>query len=158
AIKLAHSFETVSRGFGSPPILDDYEVTERILNELKTEAMFFSTGLKKLDICMDGGIHTRKVYGFAARKKVGKSTMACTLSCNLASQGVKHLVVTCEMSAEEVHQRVLSRVTKTFPSAFRTEYGRSTEFLGKIAKAAVTSNKNILYHGAAGISFDQLRT
>jgi replicative DNA helicase len=157
AVALAKQFEDVSRGFNGPVLLDDFEVAEQILNDLRRTTRPTPTGLRKLDAAMDGGLYPGKAYGFAARKKVGKSILACTLSANLNELGVKHLFVCGEMSPKELHQRTLSRLTDTYPSAFRSDYGQSVEFQRKLADAVTRSKRCTLYYNAPALTFDELR-
>jgi replicative DNA helicase len=157
ALTLAKEFEEVSRGFDSPQMFDDFQVTEQILESLKEEKKPYSTGIARLDECMDGGLYPGKAYGFAAKKKVGKTILASTISCNLNALKVKHLFICGEMSPQEIHQRNLARLTDSFPSAFRTSYGQSPQFHMKVAEAALKSNRCILYYNAPGLTFDELR-
>lgn len=143
----------VQRGFR-----DEKEITESILQALKDTRRPYSTGLSKLDEAMDGGLYPGKSYGFAARKKVGKTILAGTISANLSEKGVKHLFICGEMSPEEIHQRTLARKLNSFTSAFRSDYGKSSEFHRKIATEAVTSQRNTIYYNAPGLTFNELRS
>lgn len=138
--------------------MDNFLVTERILQALKDERKPVSTGIAKLDEAMDGGFYNGKIYGFAARKKIGKTILAGTISHNLNMQAVKHLFICGEMSNEEIQQRVLSRVLDVYPSAFRTEYGRTSKFSKDIADYAIKMPRNVLYKNAPGLTFSELRT
>ncbi len=157
AIKLAKEFEQVSRGFATPRIFDDYEIGAQILEDLKDQKRPHSTGLSRLDNAMGGGLYPGKAYGFAARKKIGKTVLASTISCNLNQAGVKHLFVCGEMSPKEIHQRNLSRLTDSFPSAFRSDYGQSPAFQRKLSEEILRSGRNILYYNAPSLTFDELR-
>ena len=158
ALKLATTFEEVARGSGASCFVAGNKVAEAIIERLKNPAPpAHSTGLRKLDLAMEGGLYPGKAYGFAARKKIGKSILAATLSHNLDRAGVKHLFICGEMGREEMEERVLSRVLECYPSAFRSEYGRSPAFLAKLAEAALTRRQHCLYHDAPGLTFDDLR-
>lgn len=136
---------------------DSKSVSVDICEDMKSDVVPYSTGLKKLNEAMGGGIYTGKSYGFAARKKVGKTSLAATISHNLNVAGVRHLFICGEMSAKEIHQRVLARVTNSFTGAFRSDYGDSAAFRTKIAKATLEMPKNTLYSDSAGITFDELK-
>jgi replicative DNA helicase len=136
---------------------DNYQITETILNDLKSEVMPDRAGIKNLDEAMGGGLYAGKTYGFAGRKKMGKTIFAGTVSHNLNLAGVKHLFICGEMSPAEIQQRVLSRATDSFPSAFRTGYGQSHNFQKKIADYAYKMPRNVLYKNAPGVSFDELK-
>lgn len=136
---------------------NNYEVSIEILEDLKNETKPFSTGMANLDEAMGGGLYTGKSYGFAARKKVGKTSLASTVSHNLNMSGIKHLFICGEMSAKEIHQRVLARQTQSFTSAFRSDYGQSPDFSMKIARATHDMPKNVLYSDAPALTFDELK-
>jgi replicative DNA helicase len=135
----------------------DYEVGVRILENLKNPARCQSTGMPRLNTAMGGGLFAKKLYGFAARKKVGKTILAATLSHNLAEQGISHLFICVEMSSEEVLQRILARKTNSFESAFRSDYGKSHDFQDRLAQAVIGSRRCIHFEDKPGISFDELQ-
>lgn len=137
--------------------IDNYQVTERILEELNNNIAPTPTGLQQLDGCMEGGLFAKKSYGFAARKKMGKTLLAATISHNLNLAGIKHLFICGEMSAEEVHTRTLCRVLNVKPISLRLDYGKRLETQKKIAKIAIETPKNIFYRNAAGLSFSELK-
>lgn len=149
--------EGIVRSYGIPDFQNDYEVGEAILEDLKDPREPFSTGIPKLDEAMGGGLFPGRAYGFAARKKVGKTILASTISCNLSRCDVKHLFICGEMSPKEIHQRNLARLTQSFPSAFRTEKGKSKDFLKRLAEEIHSSRRQILFHNAPGLTFSELR-
>lgn len=157
ALQLAEQFDRVSRGFGLPVMEDDFTVAEQILRDLEGGAEAFDSGMCKLNEAMGGGFYPGKAYGFAARKKVGKTILASTLSCNLNLQGIKHLFVCGEMSPKEIHQRTLARLTDTFPSAFRSGFGQTTAFAQKLVRAMHESKRCTIYYNAPALTFDELR-
>lgn len=135
----------------------DAAVTEEILEDLKTDLPAMKTGIQKLDDAMDGGMYSGKLYGVMARKKVGKTVLASTISYNLAQDGVKHLFICGEMGPKEIQQRNLARELQVFPSAFRNSYGRSEDFMIRIAQYITRSKRCIIYQNAPGLTFDKLR-
>jgi replicative DNA helicase len=135
----------------------DRQVVQQIYDDLRNDEKPFSTGLARLDGAMGGGLFPGKSYGFAAKKKMGKTMLASTISGNLAQQKIKHLFICCEMSPAEIHQRVISRRLECYPSAFRSDYGKSQDFQKKIAACYRESQGYTLYRNAPGITFEQLR-
>lgn len=133
------------------------EVCQSIIDDLKNDIKPISTGMAYLDDAMDGGLYPSKSYGFAARKKVGKTILAGTLSYNLAQSGQKHLFICGEMSPEEIHQRTLARVGQFYPSAFRGGYSKSDNFNKQMMEAVNWKQKNILYSNSPGLTFEKLR-
>ncbi len=157
AANLYHGLDKVLRTGGVPDFQDDYEVIEQIMRDISSTQKPYSTGLSKLDTAMGGGLFPFRSYGFAARKKVGKTVLASTISHNLNQQGIKHLFICGEMSPKEIHQRTLSRITDTFPSAFYSDYGKSQDFMNRLAQAAKQTKRCTLYHNAPGLTFSELK-
>lgn len=136
---------------------DDYIVTENILQDMKRDVRPYSTGYAQLDAAMDGGLYPGKSYGFAARKKMGKTILAGSISCNLNLMGVRHLFICGEMSPAEVQKRTLARQLKIKQSMFNAKEGKNPEFLQKVADAAMTSKRAIIYKNAPGVTFEDLK-
>jgi replicative DNA helicase len=136
--------------------MDDVEITQDILDSVNQCREPYSTGIPKLDSAMGGGLHPGFSYGFAARKKTGKTIMAGTISHNLSQQGTRHLFICGEMSPKEVHQRNLCRELQVFPSEFNG-MAKGMEFQKRVASIAGQSKQACLYRKAPGLTFTQLR-
>lgn len=136
------------------------EVTQAIIDNMKNNVKPHSTGIDRLDKAMGGGLYAGKLYGFAGKKKHGKTILGGTISVNLAISGVKHLFICGEMSDEEVQQRNLARMGKFFPSVFRNDehYSRSEEFTQKFNEAMDWQQDNIIFINAPALTFDRLKT
>lgn len=154
---LSRTINDVVNGSTTAEFSDNFEVTESILNGMKDNRQPYGTGLSMLDQAMEGGLYPGKTYGFAARKKMGKTTLAGTISHNLNLSGVKHLFICGEMSPEEIQQRTLARATDSFPSAFRSAYGDSKTFQNKIGSYAVSMPRNVLFKSSPGLPFESLK-
>ena len=157
ALELMRKCEDIMRGFDSSMFIDDQRVADRILKDMAENKAAISTGIPKLDEAMGGGIYPGKAYGFAARKKVGKTILAGTISYNLAEQGIKHLFLCTEMGPYEIHQRNLARACGFFPSVFRSDSAKSLPVQRKIADVAAQSKRLILYQNAPSLSFERLK-
>lgn len=142
---------------GNREFHDARSVTTSVIEELLLDVSPHSTGIAKLDMAMGGGLYPGKAYGFAARKKIGKTILAGTISHNLNMQGVKHLFICGEMGEREIHQRSLSRMLGIYPSAFRTGYAERKHVIDKLTELACTMPKNTIYLDAPGITFDALK-
>lgn len=154
---LGNEIERISNENPLSEFLTESQVINSILDDLKNDSKPFSTGLPRLDAAMDGGMYAGKSYGFAAKKKMGKTMLAGTVSMNLNKQGVRHLFICGEMSPQEIEQRILSRELGCFPSAFRSEFGKSPHFMNRIAKLSLDSKNHILFKNAPALTFDDLR-
>jgi replicative DNA helicase len=157
AAELSKTIDKINYASPLNDFQSDYEVGEEIIKDLMDNRQPYSTGITRLDNAMGGGLYPGRSYGFAAKKKIGKTVLAGTISMNLAKQGIKHLFVCGEMSPKEIQQRNLARLTDTFPSAFRTDYSKDRAFQNKIAEAVRTSTRNVLFRNAPGLTFDELR-
>lgn len=137
--------------------IDNHRVMEDLLKEMKNPKSFFPTGFDKLDEAMGGGLYPGKTYGIAARKKVGKTAMAATISANLNQNKVDHLFICGEMSAIEIQQRILSRYADIYPSSFRSGYGKSDDCHNRIAAAIPMIPRHTFFQNAAGMTFSSLK-
>jgi replicative DNA helicase len=142
---------------GTTKFLTDKQVSLNILAKLNNPHKPFSTGLRRLDAAMEGGLYPSMCYLLAGRKKMGKTTLAGTISSNLNKIEVPHLYIAGEMGIEQIQQRNLSRLTQTYSHNFRNEKGRDPEFQQQISEQIDLSPGCTIYLNAPGISFDDLR-
>ena len=133
---------------------DNVQVTEEILEDMKRDVPAYNTGYSKLDDAMAGGLYPGKSYGFAARKKVGKTILAGCISHNLNERGIKHLFICGEMSPAEVQKRTLGRILRVNAGAF---YQSNSAFMQRVAEAARTNKRNVIYKNAPGLTFEDLK-
>lgn len=157
AIRLNAALRAIEEKSPITDFEDNLVIADQIIKDLNDKRKPHATGLFKLDKAMDGGLYPGKSYGFAARKKVGKTALAATISANLNQSGVKHLFICGEMSPKEIHQRVLARTAKIYPTAFRNDYGDTSQCQDKLMEAIQSMPRNTLYKNAPGVTFDQLR-
>lgn len=134
-------------------------ITQAIMDNLGNKKKPHPTGIKRLDKAMAGGIYQGKLYGFAGKKKFGKTVLAGTISVNLAMHGTKHLFICGEMSAEEVQERNLARVGEFYSNAFKedSQYNSSANFKEKLLKSVQWQQDNIIFVNAPGLTFDRLK-
>lgn len=138
-------------------IRDNFQVTEEILEDMKRDVRPISTGYKRIDNAMGGGLHPGFSYGFAARKKVGKTVLASSISFNLNEAGVEHLFIACEMGSKQIHQRNLARATGLSARVFRDTSQQTTQALAEIGNHAVKANRCIYYLDAPSMTFSDLK-
>lgn len=139
-------------------ILSSRQVGLNIVESFKNPLMCYKTGILKLDEAMGGGLYEGKAYGIAARKKVGKTIMASTISYNLNESGIKHLFIAAEMSPTEIQQRNIARGINRNSIMFLTQQREEFEFQSRVADFSVNRDAgNILYLHIPGITFDELK-
>jgi len=140
---------------GSSKFHNAHVVAENIAVQMKVDLPCTPTGLSRLDSALGGGFYEGKAYGFAARKKVGKTILASTVSYNLNEAGLPHLFICGEMGENEVHQRCLARKMNVYPSAFRSKDRHL--LAGKVIETARSMQKNAIYYDRPGITFEELK-
>lgn len=156
AARVVKAFEAIINNSRDETTLTTPQLCDIVVDKLAAKKKPQTTGIVCLDKAMDGGLIPGFCYGFAARKKVGKTILASTISHNLEKLGVKHLFVCGEMGAAEIYQRCLARELDEYPSHFRNEH---TEGLcRKILNYRDTIKPFAVYQDVPGLTFDELRT
>jgi len=67
------------------------------------------TGFKQLDEVLNGGLVPANIYAFGAEPSVGKTTFILQLVDNLLQQGLECVILSAEMSIEELLTRIFCR-------------------------------------------------
>jgi len=107
---------------------------------------------------MCGGLYPGKLYGVAARKKVGKTSLLSSISYNLINSGHKHQFFACEASPKEVQQSMIARYGGFNRLAFLPD-GRDKGWVREKAMLYQRHVKpSLIWHETPGISFPQLQT
>lgn len=157
ALSLSDSISSIASDEIESFFYDDYQVTEAILEDMKRDVRPYPTGYANLDAAMDGGLYPGKSYGFAARKKMGKTILAGSISHNLNVAAIRHLFICGEMSPAEVQKRTLARQLRVKGAMFNSREGRAPEFMDRIAATAMGSKRAVIYRNAPGITFEDLK-
>lgn len=150
-------FDEIEISGSKIPFQTEKQVTRRIIDRLNNRPDPISTGIRKLDQAMDGGLVPGFNYLFAARKKTGKTTLASSISYNLGKNHVRHLYICAEMSDLEIHQRNLARHTHSYSNSFRSDIGRSPQFISLLEEEYAESNNAIVYLSMPGIPLETLK-
>lgn len=116
------------------------EIQDKILKSLDMPRQSYSVGIPSLDLALGGGLYEGYTYGFCGAEKQGKTTLAHTMSFNLAKQGTKHLYVAMEMGSEQIEQRNISREMGINSLAFLNNRDQI-----KQRQEKVTFDNNIIY-------------
>jgi replicative DNA helicase len=106
AAELAGELEKVAAEHGGQTKAD---VAMGIYDALDRPRAMSPTGIASLDDAIGGGLLAGKLYGIAARKKVGKTILLGTISHNLNRAGIRHGFLCLEMDATEIEQRNIAR-------------------------------------------------
>lgn len=149
-----HRCEKILFGGGADNIQRNDVVEEIIATEATSPRLVYRTGIPMLDAAMGGGLHAGKSYGFAARKKVGKTILASTLSFNLNQNHIPHLFICGEMGSKEIHSRTLCRA---FEIEARTMREGGEDLAKRIRVYSSMAPKFTYYHDAPGLRFNDLQ-
>jgi replicative DNA helicase len=76
---------------------------------LTMPAAYDKTGIKALDLAMGGGLYQGYTYAFCGAEKSGKTTLASTISYQMAENETPHLYIAMEMGAAQIEQRNIAR-------------------------------------------------
>ena len=136
---------------GSSRLRTGAQVLKDIKDKLKKPVERYSTGMSKLDKAMGGGLYAGFTYGFAGQEKMGKTTMAHTISKNLADQGITHMYAALEMGSEQIEQRNLSRDMKINSLKFLDQ-----DLFLKTSLDNVKANENIIYLDHPGATLNDI--
>lgn len=106
AAELAAKLEEVAP---ASDFLTGEELCAAVLKSLEMPRRRFPVGIPELDTAMGGGLYEGFIYGFCGAEKMGKTTLAHTLSYNLDKAGTKHLYIALEMDSVQIEQRNIAR-------------------------------------------------
>jgi replicative DNA helicase len=158
AAKCASNMRDFVVSNGKQSFQSDKQISLDVINGLFEDLPCYSTGISQLDDAMDGGLYASRVYGIFARMKMGKTILAGTLAYNLMQNKHKTLFIAGEMSARQIHERILSRMMECYSSDFRNKESRQSRwFQEKLSHATSQMNGYLQYADAAGITFSRLK-
>lgn len=96
-------------------------IAQEVVANLSKPLPCYPTGLRLWDRAMEGGLYAGRLYGVVARKKIGKSILAGSVSLNLMRQSVPHLYVALEMGAPELMERQMAACMGRSSKVFRVK-------------------------------------
>lgn len=149
--------QEVVAGANDHDTLHNGHVGAQVLQDMRDARKATSTGIFLLDEAMGGGLHAGFTYGICARKKVGKTVMAGTISHNLNVAGVRHGFICGEMGPKQIEQRRLARVMDTSPVKFVGEAAKNEGWRQIVERVIANQPKNIFYRNAPGLTFEKLQ-
>lgn len=87
------------------------EIIRGFFDRRKKAAPAVSTGFRKLDRILDGGLYGGDLYTLGAITSLGKSTFVLNIAENIAAQGRDVMYFSLEMGRDMIVSRSLSRIT-----------------------------------------------
>lgn len=100
--------EAFSFSFDSNVGMDIFSSEERMYNFFHDDKHFVPTGIKNLDVLIQGGYHNKTLNLLMAGTNVGKSLAMAAMAVNNIYMNKKVLYISCEMSEEKITERVLA--------------------------------------------------
>ena len=132
------------------------DVFADVIREITNPRKCDSTGIEALDRSMQGGLYRGWTYGFAAHEKVGKTTLAHSISYNLNMAGVRHTYIALEMGKEQISQRQLARRAGINSLAF-LQGNTDVRFQERMRAAADSMPHNVQYMNLYQADFSTLK-
>ena len=116
----------------------------------------YATGYVTLDRATEGGLYAGKLYGFAARMKVGKTVLLASIARALNRAEVPTLYVALEMGAPEIAQRIIGADLGFNSVRFlRRDDPTLPERLTRYAQVAGNA---LMFEDRPGLTLDRLRS
>lgn len=88
---------------------DGHDVLSRLRSKLQKPPVPVPTGISKLDHVLEGGLMPTRMLAIVAQTKIGKTTLAATISHNVLTQAEPHLVISLERSETDIEQGCAAR-------------------------------------------------
>jgi replicative DNA helicase len=164
AVEIAARYATELQkiGHGLAQWEDLGQVGDRALIEIVTPKPCYPTGIECLDHRLMGGLQRGKLYGLAARHKVGKSMFLSTIAYNIImnEQPCGILDLTLEMGPAERWRRIIARHIGVNEARLALAKKRGEPELIERATEANEQlrNRGLSILGRPGCSLDELRT
>lgn len=141
---------TMSESDSGLVIKTHQDILNEIRKELTEPKKCYQTGFVELDKAMGGGLYEGFTYGLVGAEKMGKTTMAHSISYQLT---VPHAYVALEMGSKQIEQKNVAREIGVNSMAFLSN---SRQSLIK-SMTPVQTNPNRFYVDAPSASWDEIR-
>jgi replicative DNA helicase len=130
-------------------------VAAAMIERIKIPPIIHSTGLLPLDNAIGGGLIAGKLYGIAARKKVGKTKLLSSISYNMNENRVRHLFIALEASPEEIEEVHAARWGGYNSIKFMTR--DMPDLVTRVEQYNEEVPNQIIYEHAPGATLDAIR-
>ena len=134
------------------------ELALRLADDLERPSTVLWTVMPLLDSSLAGGLWTGKLYGIAARMKMGKTVMLGTLA-RAAAQRVPTLFIALEMGQAEIAQRAVAAALGCNSVHFlrRDDPDLPQRVVGYALRSDRPELSNLMFMDAPGCSFERLK-
>lgn len=104
----------------------------KTIEENKKNLEFLKTGFRKLDAHLDGGFMRKELIVIGGHTGIGKSSLAGQIMFNMASQGVKTVYFSLEISNEMIVSRLMGAIANLKPTRVLAGLLTKEEFDSKV--------------------------
>jgi len=132
------------------------EVAKLITENLDKKTPCYWTGINAVDNAMGGGMYAGRMYGFAARKKVGKTVLLGSISDNLNAAKVPHLFIAMETPAVEIEQRNIAQTGKFNSIHFLRRDNKTLD--DRVRDISSKTTEYARFYDAPGATFDEIKS
>lgn len=103
---------------------DGREVVKRLRVKLQKPPVPVPTGIDKLDHVLEGGLMPTRMLAIVAQTKIGKTTLAATISHNVLAIDEPHLVISLERNETDIEQYCAARAIGVNALALEQHFDR----------------------------------
>ena len=137
-------------GDGSP-FMDGRDVVGRLRARLQNPPRPVPTGIEKLDHVLEGGLRPGRMMGVAAQTKMGKTTLAATISENVLQRREPHLVITLEKTGTDIEQSCAARAIGIDTISLESDFEKHREAFDAYAAREVQALRAYIHRPGATI-------
>ena len=120
--------------------MDGREVGARLEKRLENPSVPVPTGIAKIDHVLEGGLVPHKMIALVAQTKVGKTTLASTISYNLMLRGEPHALISLERRDTDIELMCAARHLQMNAIDLERDYQQH--------KADFAAYRNLPQHGS----------
>lgn len=135
--------------------VDGREVARQLRERLQTPPKPVATGIDKLDHVLEGGLRPGRMIGIAAQTKMGKTTLAATISENILQRREPHLVITLEKKGTDIEQACAARTIGIDTITLESNFEKYSSAFDAYADREVQTLRN--YQHRPGATIEELQ-
>lgn len=147
------NFSSLLNDTGGPELLgSDLDEKLKFLEDNPVEQIGISTGIKRLDFAIGGGLRPGTVNVVGARPKIGKTSFANQVSYHISGEiGIPVLDLDTEMLKEDHQHKAVARISKVPIEEIETgKFGKNSYNREQVYKASKKIKASKFYHQCIG--------
>jgi replicative DNA helicase len=133
------------------------QVIQEAIQRVSQKRDIVTTGITSLDFLMQGGLQSKRVYGFGGIYGRGKTILLGTISDNLNIQDVPHLFISLETDPEDIELRNCAKYFNTNASLLADPNSEYHDTLSSGANSYIDNVENkTWYEFSPGATMNEL--